>query len=950
MAVDTAALEQRIATLKAGIGEEDRRLRSLARLATTVREQTRAQIQSQIDSNLAAMHSVQLGEASAWDSLWWSAWRPGPASHPERLRWGSLLDAADGAALGVPAFVPLVGSGRSIVIVSSGEEQARQANALLQALVVRTSVMFPQQSRYTLLDPSGNGMAFPMARYLARVEPSSGDVRRDLDAVTFEIQRIIQTYLDAGTPSFEQIPDELRMGEAYHFVFAAEFPKAYDLRAAEAIQSVARTGPAAGTYVILHHNLDHEAPGDLARFAIEAPVVIDMTDLDDQVSGLSARVSPDGPPEPHVQESILTRIKNAPPTDRPVAWSEVVGLDPEAWWQESAVDRISTPIGRHGANQELTVWFGMHERDGRACAHGVLGAMTGAGKSTLFHNLITGLAIRYSPQELRLYLIDGKFGVEFQPYRDLPHSAVVSLRTSPELSRSVLSELIAEMSRRNETFVRCGVADLAGYRRAGSPEGELPRLLLVIDEFQDLFVGDRDGEASKEMLRLSQQGRSAGVHMLLASQRFDAAEMLHRTDIFGNLHLRLAMQMAQADIASLTDFGPTGRRLIDATCNRPGRVVLNDHAGDDGANVAGKVALLEKADRDSLVSELARRAAHLPGLARPIVFNGDRQPDLVDSPSLMALVDRDAWLPELDLEVLARNPVEKGGLGIDDWLAAERPVPVVLGQAFSVRGQAALALRRRSNEHLVIFGERHTERVAMLAAAMLTASAALPPSSLQIRVVDRSHDRTSWSQVLSSTVDHLSEVGFEARIERDEQECEELLRSVASEVERRRAMPEAARHDQPTLLLVLNEPERISALQRNSDEFGYTDSELGQILRGVIAQGPAVGVHLVMGFPSLGVATSVIAERVVLNEIRHRVAMQMSEDDAFVVVRSNQASKLQVAGERPIAALLFDNQQQRSIKFKPYSIERPLDATEDTASFDQQVEAVTSSLARRSAT
>ncbi len=147
------------------------------------------------------------------------------------------------------------------------------------------------------------------------------------------------------------------------------------------------------------------------------------------------------------------------------------------------------------------------------------------------------------------------------------------------MARSVLDDLVAEMARRNQTFGAHGVADLSAYRAAGQPGGPLPRLLLVIDEYQQLFEGDREGEASANLLRLSQQGRSAGIHMLLSSQRIDPGQMLHRNEIFGNVHLRMAMQLAQSDTAALTEFGPSGRRMIALTCDRAGRVVHQRSGG-----------------------------------------------------------------------------------------------------------------------------------------------------------------------------------------------------------------------------------------------------------------------------------------------------------------------------------------------------------------------------------
>ncbi len=159
----------------------------------------------------------------------------------------------------------------------------------------------------------------------------------------------------------------------------------------------------------------------------------------------------EGPPEPKLQEELFERLKAAKPPERKVSWDVVVPSDD--WWTESATELIDTPIGISGASNILDIWFGVNQ-DGLACAHGMLGAMTGSGKSNLYHLLILGLCSRYSPNELRLFLIDGKDGVEFQPYRDLPHAEVVSLKSSPQLSRSVVAELVAETRTPQPHFFR----------------------------------------------------------------------------------------------------------------------------------------------------------------------------------------------------------------------------------------------------------------------------------------------------------------------------------------------------------------------------------------------------------------------------------------------------------------------------------------------------------------
>ena len=926
---------KKVAALNHDVQKSKRDLEA-ARIALSLCEQqglialaeVRRSVHRQLEESKTAVgHIEQFGAPESqmpWELARWKSWTASDEVAADELRVGTLREGVSGDVLDAPLMVPFIGSGRPIVLASLGEDQHRQAAALMQSLVIRTMTMFPQQARYTLLDPAGNGLAFPMARNVPRVSVATGDVRRDLDEVTREIQRIVRTYLDPSRPSFEDIPDEMRAAEHYHFVFVADFPNGYDLRAIEALQTIARTGTKAGVYVIAHVNKDRERQtlGDIDRYGLEDAVVVDMADTQVQFGDVGGTLVFDEAPSASLQDAIFTRLRAVPPRDLPITWDDLNDLPESQWWQETSEQLISAPIGRYGASEQLNVWFGTDQWQERTCVHGILGAMPGAGKSTLFHNLITALAVRYSPDQLRFHLIDGKFGVEFQPYARLPHASVVSLRTSPAMSRSVLADVVAEMSRRNAVFARAGVVDLPSYRRQGQPEGNMARMLLVVDEYQQLFDGDRDGEASANLLRLSQQGRSAGIHMLLASQRFDTAGMLHRADIFGNMHLRIAMQLAQADAATLTDFGLKGRRMIAATCDRVGRLVMNDRAGDDEANVSGKAALLQADRRDEIIRALARKAVVSSGSFRAptIVFHGQAQPELTNNPHLQELLMAGSWPDAPRLEALARGAIDRRGLGVSDWLAAERPLAFFLGQEFNVRGHASVVVRRRAAEHLLIVGEQHEARQAMVAASLLSAALIEAPGGLRIWANDRSVERTPWSDALATTVESLSSLHFETSFGRQGSDLEELLRRAEAELHRRSALSEAALADEPSILLVLAQPDRVVALQRVPDAFGRTESELGARLRQILALGSSLGIHVIITATSLGVLRSVLTDKVIQTEIRHRVVLQMPEDDSFVLVRSALAARLQSDGPRPIAALAFDSHQQSAVRFKPYCL------------------------------
>ncbi|MFM8323248.1 MAG: FtsK/SpoIIIE domain-containing protein, partial [Pirellulaceae bacterium] len=116
---------------------------------------------------------------------------------------------------------------------------------------------------------------------------------------------------------------------------------------------------------------------------------------------------------------------------------------------------------------------------------------TGSGKSSLLHTLITSACIDYGPDQLRLVLLDFKKGVEFQVYAEanLPHADIIAMESEREFGVSALEYLDRLMQQRGEQFRSVGCQDVAGWRKA-RPDIPMPRVLLVIDEFQELFVED----------------------------------------------------------------------------------------------------------------------------------------------------------------------------------------------------------------------------------------------------------------------------------------------------------------------------------------------------------------------------------------------------------------------------------------------------------------------------
>src|SRR6185312_14555580 len=364
-------------------------------------------------------------------------------------------------------------------------------------------------------------------------------------------------------------------------------------------------------------------------------------------------------------------------------------------WSEETSQELRVPIGRSGATKLQYLEIGKATRQ-----HALIAGKTGSGKSTLFHIIITNLALWCSPEQVEFYLVDFKKGVEFKCYgnRHLPHAKVVAIESDRAFGLSVLQRVDDELRRRGDLFRQLGVQDVAGYKRAGGKE-PMPRSLLMIDEFQEFFTEeDRVSQSAAVLLdRIVRQGRAFGIHVLLGSQTLGGAYTLARATL-GQMVIRIALQTNEADAYLIMDQDNPAPRLL----SRPGEGIYNDSAGAIEGNSPFQAVWLSESVRDNYLAQIRERADHsgknFPG---PFVFEGNAPADVGEN---------------LPLRVFLETKTTKAPLPSRAWLGAPN----------SIKGPTEAVFQKQSGNNLLVVGQNSEASLSMLAVTLVALSSQYP--------------------------------------------------------------------------------------------------------------------------------------------------------------------------------------------------------------------------------
>ncbi len=151
--------------------------------------------------------------------------------------------------------------------------------------------------------------------------------------------------------------------------------------------------------------------------------------------------------------------------------------------------------------------------------HTLIAGATGSGKSVCINTLIVSLLYKYSPDEVKLLMVDPKV-VELSVYNGIPH-LLVPVVTDPKKAAGALNWAVNEMTRRYKLFADSGARNIDSYNtlfEKGIIEEKLPYIVIIVDELADLMMVCPN-DVEDYIGRLAQMARAAGMHLVIATQR-----------------------------------------------------------------------------------------------------------------------------------------------------------------------------------------------------------------------------------------------------------------------------------------------------------------------------------------------------------------------------------------------------------------------------------------------
>ena len=552
----------------------------------------------------------------------------------------SDLSAENSDSFYLPASVSLTDN--SNLLLLSPEEIRHQTERLVHSLMWSFLSSLPvSKVNFCVFDAERRGNSItPFLDFRQKMpEVFDGQLYTSQDAMYTRLQKLngyiddfIQQKLGNRFDNIAEYNEKYsNRAEAVTLLVIFDFPRNFDNRSIELLLNILSNGGKCGIFTIICHNPDIT----FSRYE----------SIDEHLGGIRRRCSI----IEYIDKKFILRpyeltINTAPELSQTQVdmfieqyneAAEVLkrkGLDFEdtvkpPFFAASAADKLSIPVGIGDGDNVVKLELGGEG----SSHHGIITGATGSGKSTLLHTIIMSGLLNHTPDELHLYLMDFKSGTEFKVYESvkLPHIRLLALDAMQEFGESILEDLVNEMTRRSDLFKSVGQTKLSGY--VGSTGNPLPRILVVMDEFQILYNDSTNRKTANNCAslthRLISEGRSYGINLLISTQTTKViSELTLQHGTIEQMRVRIGLKCGEDDARYL--FGDRNdAKALEMMKGPIGTAVMNLEYMESN-NIGFRAAYCSKEAQERYLQLISEKFADIPAATQ--VFEGNRTVMLID--------------------------------------------------------------------------------------------------------------------------------------------------------------------------------------------------------------------------------------------------------------------------------------------------------------------------------
>lgn len=454
-----------------------------------------------------------------------------------------------------------------------------------------------------------------------------------------------------------------------------DFPSGMDGRSLDILSSILRNGNKCGVFTIICYNPDitfsryeniDEKLDNIRKYCAAA----EYRDGHYLLPPYGLRIDIPNAPEGAAADDFIREYaeKSEQIKKRGVSFR---GIIPKELFSLDSSGSMRIPVGIGDGNSTVEIILGKGSSH-----HGLIAGATGSGKSTLLHTLIMSAMLNYTPEQLNLYLMDFKSGTEFKIYESvkLPHIKLLALDAMQEFGESILENLVSEMEHRGTLFKEAGQSDLKGYvRETGKP---LPRILVIMDEFQILFNDSADRKVAMNCAELTKrivtEGRAFGIHLMMATQSTKViSDLTLSRGTIEQMRIRIGLKCSEDDARYLFSDRNDAKAL--SMMRGPiGTAVMNlDYTEQD--NIGFRAAYCDDETRKEYLGRIAGAFSDREYTLQ--IFEGSRTVRLLDH-------------------------YRDNGIGLTD----ESPVTIHMGTLIKVAPPFTVSIDKKRKHNLLICG------------------------------------------------------------------------------------------------------------------------------------------------------------------------------------------------------------------------------------------------------